>query len=65
MGTPREVYEKNGLRKAYEKAIDSGIIESTVLRIVDSILFGGNPRGHKELREKYLKEIEESLLKVL
>lgn len=65
MGTPREVYEKNGLRKAYEKAIDSGIIQSTGLKIVDSILFGGNPRDHKKLRDKYLKEIEESLSKVL
>ena len=63
MGTPRKIYEKNGLRQAYEKAIDSGIIESTGLKIVDSILFGGNPRENKELREKYLKEIELSLNK--
>lgn len=63
MGTPRSVYEKNGLRQAYEKAIDKGIIESTGLRIVDSILFGGSPRDHADLREKYLKEIEESLNK--
>lgn len=61
MGTPRSIYEKNGLRQAYEKAIDKGIIESTGLKIVDSILFGGNPRDHDSLREKYLEELEESL----
>lgn len=61
MGTPRSIYEENGLRGAYEKAIDKGIIESTGLKIVDSILFGGNPRDHDKLREKYLKELETSL----
>ncbi|MGO1468453.1 MAG: NAD(P)H-dependent oxidoreductase [Tissierella sp.] len=63
MGTPRDIYEKNGLRKAYEKAIDKGIIESTGLKIVDSILFGGNPRDHNSLRKKYLEELESSLNK--
>lgn len=63
MGTPREIYEKNGLRKAYEKAIDEGIIQSTGLKMVDSILFGGNPRGNDKLRGKYLKELEFSLKK--
>lgn len=63
MGTPRKIYEENGLRAAYEKAIDSGIIESTGLKIIDSILFGGNPREDKELRQEYLKEIELSLNK--
>ncbi len=63
MGTPRFVYEKNGLREAYEKTIDKGIIESTGLRVIDSILFGGNPRDDEELREKYLKELDESLKK--
>lgn len=61
MGTPRAVYEKNGLREAYEKAIDKGIIESSGLKVVESILFGGNPREHEELREGYLRELEESL----
>ena len=61
MGTPRAVYEKNGLREAYEKAIDGGIIESSGLKVVESMLFGGNPRQHGELREGYLKELEESL----
>ena len=63
MGTPREIYEKNGLREAYEKAIDKGIIESTGLRIVDSILFGSSPRDSEDLRKKYFKELEESLNK--
>lgn len=61
MGTPRDIYEKNGLRKAYEKTIDSAIINSSGLKVVDSILFGGNPRDHEELKEKYIKELNESL----
>lgn len=64
MGTPREIYEKNGLRKAYEKAIDSGIINSSGLRVKESILFGNDPRQDKELREKYLEELDESLKRV-
>lgn len=63
MGTPRAIYEENGLREAYEKAIDKGIIESSGLKVVESILFGGNPREHDELRKQYLKELEESLNK--
>lgn len=61
MGTPRSIYEKNGLRQAYEKAIDRGIIESSGLKVAESILFGGNPREHQELRVQYLKELEDSL----
>nr|WP_300004698.1 NAD(P)H-dependent oxidoreductase [Tissierella sp.] len=61
MGTPREIYEKNGLRQAYEKAIDKGILESSGLKVIESILFGGNPRDHDELRDQYLKELETSL----
>lgn len=61
MGTPRFIYERNGLRKAYEKAIDQGIIQSCGLKVVDSILFGGNPRESDKLREKYLQELDESL----
>ena len=63
MGTPRAVYEKNGLREAYEKTIDKGIIESSGLKVVESILFGGNPREHEKLRSQYLKELDQSLKK--
>lgn len=65
MGTPREIYEKNGLRLAYEEAIDEGIIESTGMKVVKSKLFGSAPRDNKQLGEKYLKEIEEILSEVL
>lgn len=61
MGSPRELYEKNGLRKTYEKAIDIAILQSSGLRVVDSILFGGNPRNNPTLKEKYLNELRESL----
>lgn len=57
MGTPNEIYERNGLRKAYEKAIDSGIIESTGLRVVKSRLFGSSPRDNEDLKREYLEEI--------
>lgn len=63
MGTPRSIYEKNGFREAYEKVIDGGIIRSSGLKVVDSILFGGNPRDHEDLRKKYIKELDESLKK--
>ena len=59
MGTPREVYEENGLRQAYEKAIDKGIIESTGMRVVKSKLFGSSPRDDHALKERYLDEIRE------
>lgn len=65
MGTPRYIYEKNGLRKAYEKTIDSAILQSSGLNVVDSILFGSHPREDEELREKYLNELNESLEKHL
>lgn len=65
MGTPREIYEKNGLRKAYEKAIDEGIIESTGMRLVNSKLFGSSPRNNRDLREKYLEEIRNIIRRVL
>lgn len=61
MGTPREIYEKNGHVKAHKKIIDKAILQSSGLKVVDSIFFGGNPREDKELRIKYLKELEESL----
>lgn len=57
MGTPNEIYEKNGLRQAYEKAIDSGIIESTGLKVVKSRLFGSSPRDNEDLKKEYLEEI--------
>ncbi|HLR21138.1 MAG TPA: NAD(P)H-dependent oxidoreductase [Tissierellaceae bacterium] len=65
MGTPRNIYEKNGLRKAYEKVIDSGILQSSGIEVVDSILFGGNPREDKDLQEKYFDELDNSLRKNL
>lgn len=65
MGTPRSVYEKNGLRKAYEKAIDKGIIESTGMRVVKSKLFGSSPRDDEDLRYKYLQEIKKIIGKAL
>lgn len=65
MGTPRDIYEKNGLREAYEKVIDKGILKSSGIEVLDSILFGGNPRGNSDLQEKYLKELDESLRKYL
>ena len=61
MGSPRELYEENGLRKAFENTIDIGILESSGLDVVDSILFGGNPRDDEKLKEKYINEIKESL----
>lgn len=61
MGSPRELYEKNGLRKTYEKAIDIAILQSSGLKVVDSILFGSNPRYNDALKEKYLDELKESL----
>lgn len=65
MGTPREVYEKNGLRKTYENAIDKGIIESTGMRVVKSKLFGSSPREDKGLQDKYLGEIKDIISEVL
>lgn len=65
MGTPRKIYEKNGLREAYEKTIDSGILKSSGINVVDSILFGGNPRKNKGLQEIYLEELDQSLRKYL
>lgn len=64
-GSPRELYEKNKLGQAYEKAIDSGILKSSGLRVVDSIIFGGNPRNDEKLRRQYLEELKESLEKHL
>lgn len=64
-GSPRELFEKNKLGQAYEKAIDSGILKSSGLRVVDSIIFGGNPRDNPKLREEYLEELKESLEKHL
>ncbi len=57
MGTSRKIYEKNGLRETYEKAIDKGIIESTGMKVIESKLFGSSPRENEELREKYIEEI--------
>lgn len=65
MGTPRKTYEENGLRKAYEKAIDEGIIESTGMRVVKSKLFGSSPRDNSELKNSYLKEIEVIIKEIL
>lgn len=65
MGTHREVYEKNGLRVAYESAIDEGILQSTGMKVVESRLFGPSPRRNKELGDKYLEEIKEIISKVL
>lgn len=65
MGTPREIYEENGLRAAYEKAIDKGIIESSGMRVIKSKLFGSSPRDNEDLREEYLKEIKGIIEKVL
>lgn len=61
MGSPRELYEKNELRKTYEKAIDIAILQSSGLKVVDAILFGDNPREKDPLRKKYLMELNESL----
>ena len=65
MGTHREVYEKNGLRLAYESAIDEGILQSTGMKVVESKLFGPSPRRNRELGDKYLEEVKESISKVL
>lgn len=65
MGSHREVFEKNGLRKDYEDVFDKGIIQSTGIKVVDSKLFGPSPRKDKELGDKYLEEVKESLSKVL
>lgn len=65
MGTHREVYEKNGLRKDYESVIDEGIIQSTGMKVVESRLFGPSPREDKELGDKYLEEVKEIISKIL
>ena len=65
MGSHREVFEKNGMRKDYEDVFDKGIIQSTGIKMVESKLFGPSPRQDKELGDKYLQEVRESLSKVL
>lgn len=65
MGTHREVYEKNGLRRDYESVIDEGILQSTGMKVIESKLFGPSPREDKELGDKYLEEVKEIISKVL
>lgn len=65
MGTHREVYEKNGLRRDYESVIDEGILQSTGMTVVESRLFGPSPRNDKELGDKYLEEVKEIISQVL
>ncbi len=65
MGTHREVYEKNGLRRDYESVIDEGILQSTGMEVVESKLFGPSPRNDKELGDKYLEEVKEIISQVL
>ena len=61
MGSPRELFERNGLRETFERVVDIYILQSCGLRVVDSILFGGNPRNNENLKEKYLIELNQSL----
>lgn len=61
MGTPNELFEKNGVRETFERLTDTYILQSCGLRVVDSILFGSNPRNNKDLKEKYLRDLNQSL----
>ena len=65
MGTHREVYEENGLRRDYESVIDEGVLQSTGMKVVESRLFGPSPRNDKELGDKYLEEVKEIISQVL
>lgn len=65
MGTHREIYEKNGLRRDYESVIDEGILQSTGMKVVESKLFGPSPRNDKELGDKYLEEVKKIISQVL
>ncbi len=65
MGTHREVYEENGLRRDYESVIDEGILQSTGMKVVESRLFGPSPRKNKELGDKYLEEVKSIISQVL
>ena len=65
MGSHREVYEKNGLRAAYESVIDEGILQSTGMEVVKSKLFGPSPRNDKKLGDRYLEEVKDIISEVL
>ena len=65
MGTHREVYEKNGLREAYESVIDEGILQSTGMKVVKSKLFGPSPRNDEKLGDRFLEEVKDIISEVL
>ncbi|MCM3186855.1 NAD(P)H-dependent oxidoreductase [Priestia megaterium] len=60
-GTPKEIYDANGMTDALKKTSDMGIFEFCGVEVADHLLFGSVPVVDDETRKDMLTQIEDKL----
>lgn len=60
-GTPKEIYDANGMTDALKKTSDTGIFEFCGVEVTDHLLFGSVPVVDDETRKNMLSQIEGKL----